>query len=345
MGTGVAKKVVTFGEIMLRLAPYNYERIVQAGSFQVVYGGGEANVAVSLAHYGNETWFVTRLPEHQVGQAALNALRRYGVNTEHILRGGDRLGIYFLEHGASVRPSKVIYDRSNSAVSQLQPSDIDWKNVFEGKDWFHVTGITPSLAPNCAEVSVEAVKAAKDAGLKVSTDLNYRSKLWTKEEAKETMTKLVEYVDVVVANEEDAADTFGIMAEETDVTTGELDLEHYKSVAQHLKDYCNAEVVAITLRESISASDNGWSAMLYDGEKMYQSKKYDLHLVDRVGGGDSFCAGLMHGLMSEWDKQKALEFAVAASGMKQTIPGDKNLVTESEVLHVSERDTSGRVQR
>lgn len=338
-------KVVTFGEIMLRLAPFNYERITQAQRFQVVYGGGEANVAVSLAHFGDEAYFVTRLPENAVGQAALNALRRYGVDTEFILRGGDRLGIYFLEHGASVRPSKVIYDRSNSAISEVQPDDFNWEMIFNDKDWFHVTGITPALSENCAEASIEAVKSAKKAGLTVSTDLNYRSKLWNREEAKKTMTKLVEYVDVVIANEEDAADTFGIMAEETDVTTGELDLEHYQSVAEQLRDYCDSDLVAITLRESYSASDNGWSAMLFDGEQMFQSRKYDLHLVDRVGGGDSFCAGLIHGLLSGWEKQQALEFAVAASGMKQTIPGDKNLVTESEVLNLSRGDASGRVQR
>jgi 2-dehydro-3-deoxygluconokinase len=330
---------------MLRLAPYNYERFTQANQFQVTYGGGEANVAGSLAHFGHDVFFVTQLPQNPIGDAAENSLRKFGVSTKYVIRGGQRLGIYFLEHGASIRPSKVVYDRADSAVSQLKTGMINWNLVFDGKDWFHITGITPALSTSCAEVAVESVKAAKNAGLKVSCDLNYRKKLWTKDQAKATMTKLVEYVDVIVANEEDAADVFGIHAEETDVTTGKLDIEKYKSVASKLRDFCKAELVTITLRESISASDNNWSAMLYDGKEFYVSRKYPIHLVDRVGGGDSFGAGLTHGLLKNWDKQQVLEFAVAASALKQTIPGDVNMVKEDEVLTVVKGDISGRVQR
>ncbi len=338
-------KVVTFGEIMLRLAPYHYERFIQAGQFQATYGGGEANVAVSLAHFGHEVYFVTRLPQNPIGDAAENNLRRFGVRTDFILRGGNRLGIYFLEHGASIRPSKVVYDRAGSAVSQLEPGMIDWVNVFRDKDWFHITGITPALSKSCAAVAVEAVRTAKDIGLKVSCDLNYRKKLWTKEEAKETTTHLVEYVNVIIANEEDAADVFGIQGEKTDVIGGKLNVAGYKSVANRLKNHCNAELVAITLRESISASDNNWSAMLFDGENYYVSRKYPIHLIDRVGGGDSFGAGLIHSLLQGWNKQKSLEFAVAASALKQTITGDMNMVNEAEVLTVVQGDISGRVQR
>lgn len=338
-------KIITFGEIMLRLAPYRYERFIQAEQFKATYGGGEANVAVSLSHFGHEVYFVTRLPHNPIGDAAENSLRRFGVRTDFILRGGNRLGIYFLEHGASIRPSKVVYDRAGSAVSQLEPGMIEWANVFRDKDWFHITGITPALSKSCAAVAIEAVRAAKDVGLKVSCDLNYRKKLWTKEEAKETMSRLVEYVDVIIGNEEDAADVFGIHAEKTDVIGGKLNVAGYKSVAEQVKNYCNAELVAITLRESISASDNNWSAMLFDGDKYYVSRKYPIHLIDRVGGGDSFGAGLIHSLLQGWDKQKTLEFAVAASALKQTIPGDMNMVNEAEVLTVVQGDISGRVQR
>ena len=341
----MSKKIVAFGEIMLRLAPPNNERIIQANQFEVTYGGGEANVAVSLAFYGDDVFFVTRLPDNLIGDAALNKLRSHGVCTDYILRGGKRLGIYFLEHGASIRPSKVVYDRASSAISEVEPCMFDWKNIFDNKDWFHITGITPALSPSAAEVSLKAVKAAKRAGLKVSCDLNYRKKLWTKAEAKETMSKLVEFVDVVIANEEDAADVFGIVAESTNVTSGVLDIEKYKSVASQLKKYCKAELVTITLRESISASDNNWSAMLFDGDDFIVSRKYPIHLVDRVGGGDSFGAGLIHGLIHGWDNKQTLEFAVAASALKQTIKGDMNLVTVDEVLAIVKGDISGRVQR
>ncbi|MDZ7725758.1 MAG: sugar kinase [candidate division KSB1 bacterium] len=341
----MSAKIVTLGEIMLRLAPYHYERIVQAGQFQATYGGGEGNVAVSLAQLGNHAWFVTRLPENPVGDAALDTLRRYGVDTEYVLRGGTRLGIYFLEHGASIRPSNVTYDRAHSAISEIQPGMVDWPAVFRDKDWFHVTGITPAISESASKVSLEAVQVAKKAGLKVSCDLNYRKKLWTRDQARAVMTELVQYVDVIIANEEDAADVFGIHAEETDVTRGKLDTGIYQSVARQLMDQGGAELVAITLRESLSASDNNWSAMLYDGDHFYSSRKYHIHLVDRVGGGDSFGAGLIHAILAGMDRQTALEFAVAASGMKQTIPGDMNLMKESEVLKVVQGDISGRVQR
>lgn len=338
-------KVVTFGEIMMRLAPYNYEKFIQANQFQVTYGGGEANVAVSLAHFGHEVYFVTRLPKNPLGDAAENSLRKYGIRTDYIVRGGQRLGIYFLEHGASIRPSKVVYDRADSAVSQLETGMINWKDVFQGKDWFHITGITPAISPNCAEVAIKSTREAKNAGLIVSCDLNYRRKLWSKEEAKTTMTKLVEYVDVIVANEEDAADIFGIYADETDVTSGKLNVEKYKSVASKLKELCDVEVVTITLRESISASDNNWSALFYDGSEYLISREYPIHLIDRIGGGDSFAAGLIHGLLKRWDKKHILEFAVCASALKQTIPGDMNMVNEDEVMSIVKGDVSGRVQR
>jgi len=338
-------KIVTFGELMLRLAPYNYERLVQAGNFQATYGGGEANVSVSLSNFGNEAWFASILPQNSLGDAAENTLRRFGVKTDYLKRSGNRLGIYFLEHGASIRPSKVIYDRTDSAIANIKSGDINWTEVFKGKDWFHFTGITPALAPNVAEVTLEALEAAKAAGVKVSCDLNYRNKLWTKAEAKETMTKLIKYVDVIIANEEDASDVFGINADTTDVHSGKLDIDHYKSTAQQLMNLSGCDKVAITLRESLSASDNNWSALLYDGKKVYLSKKYPIHLVDRVGGGDSFGSGLIHATLQGWDTQKCLEFAVAASGMKQTIPGDLNLIKEDEVMNLVDGDASGRIKR
>jgi 2-dehydro-3-deoxygluconokinase len=341
----MGKKIVTFGEIMMRLTPFDHERIVQANQFQVRYGGGEANVAVSLAYYGHEVSFVTRLPENPIGNAALNNLKSWAVDTNFIIRGGDRLGIYFLEHGASIRPSKVNYDRSNSAISEINPEDLDWDLIFEGKDWFHITGITPALSKSCAIASLEAVKAAKKKGLQVSCDLNYRKKLWSKDEARKVMNDIVKFVDVIIANEEDASDVFGIKSEDSDVLKADLSVEGYKSVSKQLRDLCNSDLVAITLRESLSASDNNWSAIIFNGKEYFTSKKYPIHLVDRVGGGDAFGAGLIHGIIKNWDLQKVLEFGVAASALKQTIPGDMNLVSEGEVLAIMEGDISGRVQR
>ncbi len=338
-------KVVTFGEIMMRIAPYHFERLAQARTMQVTYGGGEANVAVSLTHFGHDVWFVSRLPKNPLGDSAVQVLKSYGVNTDYVIRGGSRIGIYFLEHGASIRPSRVVYDRAYSAASEMDESMVNWEEVFGGKDWFHITGITPAVSEGCARTSLEAVQAAKKAGLTVSCDLNYRKKLWTQDQARETMQHLVQHVDVIIANEEDAADVFGIHAENSDITGGKLSVDSYKSVARQLINVSSAKKVAITLRESISASDNGWSAMLFDGKGFFVSRKYPIHLVDRVGGGDSFSAGLIHGLSSNWDAQQALEFAVAASALKQTIPGDMNLVSEEEVMKLVEGDLSGRVQR
>lgn len=338
-------KVITFGEIMLRLAPIGYERIVQAKEFGVVYGGGEANVTVSLANYGKEAYFVTKLPKHEVGQSAVNELRRYGVNTEYIARGGERVGIYFCEKGSSQRPSKVIYDRAHSSIAEAKREDFDWEKIFEGAEWFHFTGITPALSEECAAITLEAVKAAKKAGVTVSVDLNFRKKLWSREKAGKVMGEIVKYCDVVIANEEDAEMVFGIKAAETDITGGNLSDEGYKDVAKQLVDRFELKYAAITLRESFSATRNGWSAMLYDGKEFYKSKRYDIHITDRVGGGDSFGGGLIYGLTSGMTNQDALEFAVAASCLKHTIEGDFNLVSVDEVLALANGDASGRVQR
>jgi 2-dehydro-3-deoxygluconokinase len=339
------KRVVTFGEIMLRLSPPEYQRFVQADTFEVVYGGGEANVAVSLANFGLDAAYVTKLPDNPIGDAAVNELRRYGVDTRFIARGGDRIGIYYCEKGASVRPSKVVYDRAHSSIAEAKPGDIDWRGAFEGAEWFHFTGITPALGDNVAELTEEACKIAKEMGLTISCDLNYRKKLWSTEKAGKVMSKLMKYVDIVVANEEDAEKVFGIKAADTDVTTGELDLAGYKYVAKELMERFNLEIVTITLRESLSASDNNWSAMLYDGNEYLFSKKYELHIVDRVGGGDSFGAGLIYSLITGKDNRDALEFAVAASALKHTIIGDANHVSVDEVETLKGGDASGRVQR
>lgn len=339
------KKVITFGEIMLRLAPEGCLRFVQADSFGVTYGGGEANVAVSLANYGLDARFVTKLPAHEIGQAAVNALRRYGVDTSHIVRGGSRIGIYFLEKGASQRPSKVIYDRAGSAVSLAKPSEFNWEEIFQDADWFHFTGITPALSDEAASICLDACRAAKEAGATISCDLNYRQKLWSKEKAGQVMAELCQYVDVCIANEEDAADIFGIRAGKTDVTRGEVDTAAYKEVARQLANRFHFSKVAITLRESLSANDNLWSAMLYDGENSYFSRKYKMHIVDRVGGGDSFGAGLIYALLSSKDCPDAVEFAAAASCLKHSVEGDFNMITAEEVEKLLQGDGSGRVQR
>ena len=339
------KRVITFGEIMLRLAPEGYYRFVQTENYGATYGGGEANVAVSLANYGLDAAFVTKLPAHDIGQAGVNALRRYGVDTSLITRGGDRVGIYFLEKGASQRPSKVIYDRAGSAIATATTADFDWDKIFDGADWFHFTGITPALGDNVAAICLDAVKAAKARGITVSCDLNYRKKLWTKQKAGEVMGELCKYVDVCIANEEDAADVFGISAADTDVSKGEVNHEGYKDVARQLCDRFGFRYAAITLRTSISANDNDWAAMLFDGKDYYFSKQYHMHIVDRVGGGDSFGGGLIYALLSGFDAQKTIEFAVAASCLKHTVEGDFNQVTADEVLRLAGGDGSGRVQR
>ena len=338
-------KVVTFGEIMFRLAPNGYYRFFQNDQMQATFGGGEANVAVSLANYGIDTAFVTKLPEHAIGQAAVNSLRHYGVDTSMIVRGGDRVGIYYLEKGASQRGSVCIYDRAHSSIQESSASEYDWNAIFADAEWFHFTGITPALGPNVVEICREACKAAKAHGVKISCDLNYRGKLWTREEARAAMTDLCQYVDVCISNEEDAKDVFGIEAENTDIYGGKLNKEGYKSVAKQLADKFGFEKVAITLRTSISASDNDWAAMLYDGENYCFSKEYHLHITDRVGGGDSFGGGLIYSLLTGKSTQDAVEFAVAASALKHSIEGDYNLVTVSEVEKLAGGDGSGRVQR
>lgn len=338
-------KVVTFGEIMLRLAPNGYYRFFQDDQLNATFGGGEANVAVSLANYGMESVYVTKLPEHAIGQAAVNSLRYFGVDTSKIVRGGDRVGIYFLEKGASQRGSVCIYDRAHSAIQEASASDFNWNEIFDGADWFHFTGITPALGANLVEICKEACIAAKERGVKISCDLNYRGKLWTRDEARTAMTELCKYVDVCISNEEDAKDVFGIEAENTDIYGGKLNKEGYKSVAKQLADKFGFEKVAITLRTSISASDNNWAAMLYDGKDYCFSKEYHLHIVDRVGGGDSFGGGLIYALLNGKDTQSAIEFAVAASALKHSVEGDFNRVGVKEVEKLAGGDGSGRVQR
>jgi 2-dehydro-3-deoxygluconokinase len=336
-------KIVTFGEIMLRLAPEGYYRFVQASSFGATFGGAEANVAVSLAQFGMDAAFVTKLPAHEIGQAAVNSLRGFGVDTSFIVRGGNRIGIYFLEKGASQRPSKVIYDRAHSAIAEAGPSDFDWKTIFSGASWFHFTGISPAISD--AEISLEACRTAKAAGLTVSCDLNYRKNLWPAKKAGEVLGKLMEYVDVCIANEEDAEAVFGIRAEGTDVNSGTISHEGYEQVAKALTERFGFNQVAITLRESISASDNNWGAMLYSGGTAYFSKKYAVRIVDRVGGGDSFAAGLIYGISNTMAPRETLEFATAASCLKHSIEGDFNQVSVAEVKKLAEGDASGRVQR
>jgi 2-dehydro-3-deoxygluconokinase len=339
------KRIVCFGEIMLRLAPPGYLRFEQARSFDVVYGGGEANVAVSLANFGLSARFVTRVPANPMGQAAINEMRRYGVDTSYMVKGGERLGIYFLEKGASQRPSKVVYDRKLSAISQAQRNDFDWRAIFAGFDWFHFTGITPALGDNVAETVLEACQAAKGDGLTVSCDLNFRKNLWSSEKAGGVMASFMPYVDVCIANEEDAEKVFGIRAPSSDVTGGMLSHDGYKAVAGQLKERFGFKAVAITLRGSISASDNNWAAMLYKNGEYYFSRNYPVHIVDRVGGGDSFAAGLIYAMLGGYGEKDALEFAAAASCLKHSIEGDHNHVTVDEVKALMAGDASGRVQR
>ena len=335
--------VVTFGEIMMRLATPGFLRFAQTSTLEMTFGGGEANVAVSLVNYGLSADFVTRLPKNDMGQAAINELRGIGVGTGHIVRGGERIGIYFLETGASQRASKVTYDRAHSAISEIKPGEVNWEAAFKGARWFHWTGITPALSDSAAAVVEEACKAAKALGLTISTDLNYRKKLWSKQKAGEVMGRLMQYVDVCIANEEDAESVFGIHGAE--VTSGKIEHAQYESVARQLTERFGFKQVAITLRESYSASHNGWSAMLWTGGKAYYSRKYDLNVIDRVGGGDSFGGGLIFASLRGDAPQQAIEFAVAASALKHTIPGDYNRVTLEEVEALVKGDGSGRVQR
>ncbi|MDO4548969.1 MAG: sugar kinase [Clostridia bacterium] len=341
----MAKRVITFGEIMLRLNPPGYLRFVQADELKMSFAGGEANVAVSLANYGLDAAFVSKVPTHEIGDCVVRELRKNGVDTKYLLRGGDRLGVFYLEKGASQRASKVIYDRANSAIAQAKPDEFDWDAIFHGADWFHWTGITPALSQNMQLCCLEACKAAKANGVTISCDLNYRKKLWSRGEARECMTRLMPYVDVIIANEEDAQDVFGISAAHTDVSGGKLDREAYIDVARQLSERFGARYVAITLRTSLSATDNRWAGLIYSDAEARFSREYLIHIVDRVGGGDSFGAGLIYSLMNGMDKQSAIDFAVAASCLKHTIEYDFNLVSVDEVKALAGGNASGRVQR
>lgn len=338
-------KIVTLGEIMLRLSPKGNYRFVQSDSFQVIPGGGEANVAVSLANYGHASYFVSKLPAHEIGQIAVNGLRRYGVNTDYIVRGGDRVGLYYAETGASMRPSKVIYDRANSAIAEAVPSDFNFDEIMEGADWFHWSGITPAISDKAAELTRLACEAAKRHHVTVSVDLNFRKKLWTSEKAIAVMRPLMKYVDVCIGNEEDAQLCLGFKPD-ADVEGGKTDAEGYYGIFKGMMKEFGFKYVVSTLRESFSATHNGWKALIYDGKEFYQSKHYDINpIIDRVGGGDSFSGGLIHGMLTYKDQAKALEFAVAASALKHTIPGDFNVVSTSEVESLAGGNANGRVQR
>ena len=341
-------KVITMGEIMLRLSTPSHERFIQADNFDVNYGGGEANVAVSLAGFGHDAQFVTAVPDNEIGECALAALRKYQVGTKYVAKEGERLGIYFLESGSSVRPSKVIYDKAHSSISTVRPEAFDFDQIFEGVDWFHFTGITPAISDSAAELTEAALKKAKEHGVKVSVDLNFRKKLWTSEKAQQVMTRLMKYVDVCIGNEEDANLVLGFKPEGSDVTSGNLKLSGYQSIFEQMTQKFGFEYCVSSLRVSRSASDNGWSACIYSGKtgEFYHSREYSITpIVDRVGGGDSFAAGVICGLLDGKDFKEALEFGVAASALKHTIPGDINLVSRKEVETLAGGDASGRVQR
>lgn len=340
-------RVVTFGELMLRLSPPGFERLLQTQRFVATFGGGEANVAVSLAQFGVESIYITALPPNPIGDAAVRALRAEGVDTRLIVRSGSRIGIYYAETGASQRASQVIYDRAHSAISEMKADAVDWQAAFSGADWYHVTGITPALGANGVESTRRSIAVARAAGARISVDLNYRKKLWTEAQAQQVMGPLMRDVDVVIANEEDLQSVLGVDVPGTDVTSGRLDTSGYRAAAERVTREFGPKMVAITLRESVSASDNGWSAVLWEATTgtLHQSQRYDVRLVDRIGGGDSFAAGLIYGLIEGRGPEAALRFAVAASALKQTIPADFNRVTVAEVDRLAGGDASGRVQR
>jgi 2-dehydro-3-deoxygluconokinase len=340
-------KVITFGEIMLRLSPPGFERFLQTPQFVATFGGGEANVAVSLAQFGLDSYYVTRLPKQEIGDAAVRALRAEGVRTDYIVRGGDRIGIYYAETGASQRASTVIYDRARSAISEMDANAVDWSAVFTGAKWFHVTGITPAISEKGAAATERSLEAARAAGVRVSVDLNFRKKLWTEKRAQEVMGPLMRFVDVVIANEEDLQSVLGVHVPGTDVTSGQLNVAGFQQAAERVTRDFGPPMVAITLRESTSASDNGWSAVLWEASTgtMHRSQRYDVRLVDRIGGGDSFAGGLIYGLVTGRSPQESLRFAVAASALKQTIPGDFNRSSVADVDRLAGGDASGRVQR
>lgn len=338
-------RVITMGEIMLRLSAPGYQKIIQSDSFDVSFGGAEANVAVSLANYGHEACFVTKIPDNPIGESAVVALRKHGVNCDFVVRGGDRLGIYYVEAGASMRASNVIYDRRHSSIAEADTSDFDFDKIFDGADWFHITGITPAISDQAAQLTEEALKEAKRKNISVSIDLNYRQKLWSQEKARRIMTRLMQYVDVCIGNEEDAEKTLGFQPGNTDIKRGALELSGYRDVLRRMTEQFHLKYVASSLRESCSASDNEWSACIYNGKDFYHSRKYSIRIVDRVGSGDAFAAGLICGLLERKPMEDALEYAVAASALKHTLPGDFNLVTRTEVETLLKGDASGRVQR
>jgi 2-dehydro-3-deoxygluconokinase len=338
-------KIVTFGEIMMRLNPQGYLRILQSTNFEVSFAGGEANVAVSLANFGEHVSFVSKVPKHELGQSSVNALRNFGVNIDDVVRGGDRLGSYYVEKGASQRASKVIYDRKYSAISLAKKDDFNWDKIFEGATWFHFTGITPALGGELPEICLEACKKAKEKGITVSCDINYRSKLWDRKEANKVMSTLMPYVDVCIGNESDAKDVFNLQAGDSNVEQGKLNQDGYIDVAKQLAKKFDIKTVAFTLRGSISASINTWAAMLYTNGKAFFSPNYKIQIIDRVGGGDSFSAGLIYSLFNDYENQKAIDFAVAASCLKHTIEHDFNLVSLEEVNSLVDGNTSGRVVR
>lgn len=343
--TSIKMKVATFGELMLRLAPEGYLKFVQADKLGMTFGGGEANVAVSLANFDINAQFISKLPNNDIGQCAINSLRKFGVATHKITRGGSRIGIYYLEKGASQRASKVIYDRAYSSIAEAKEEDFDWNELLKDVNWFHFSGITPALSDTLTKITETALQVCKKNGITVSCDLNYRKKLWSKEKANKVMSSLMKYVDICIANEEDASDVFDIKALYTDIESGIINCDGYKSVAKQLVERFNFKIVAITLRESLSASDNLWSAMLYQNSSFYFSKKYSIHIVDRVGGGDSFGAGLIYGFINKFTLQDTLDFAVAASCLKHTVEGDYNMVSKDEVLALVNGNGSGRVVR
>lgn len=340
-------KVVSFGEIMLRLSPDGYYKLFQKPELNTSFCGAEANVAVALSNFGDEAEFVTALPDNDIGRAACRELMRYGVKTDNIVYTGDRLGLFFAEKGASQRPSKVIYDRKNSAIASADPSSFDWEKIFDGADWFHITGITPALSDSLAKISVDAVKAAKKAGLTVSCDINYRSKLWSAQKARPVMTEIMQYVDVCIGNEEDAEIVFGIKAGTTDVTKGQLDTDGYKKSLQTVAETFGCKIVAYSQRKSYSASDNGWSVIIYDDEKkqVYTSVQYDIRITDRIGGGDAFASGLIYALHNNISPANAIETAAAAGCLDQTLEGDFCLFGINDVLDLAGGNSSGRVKR
>ena len=334
-------KVVTFGEILLRLSPEGHKRFLQAEGFDAVYGGGEANTAVSLAQFGYDAKFITKLPDHEIGQAAINTLRQYGVDTSDILRGGDRIGLYYLEKGAAQRPSKVIYDRAGSSIAAASAEEFDWERLLSGADLFHITGITPALSAECAKASLEAVKTAKRLGITVSCDINFRRKLWDKDTAGKVMAEILEYTDIYIGGRDQAEELFGIPTNARD----DSDYEAYKAVAEKLKERFDLKKVAITLRTTLSSDENKWAALLYDGEKHCFSREYRSLIVDRVGGGDSFSAGLIYALGEGMDTQSAVDFAAAASCLKLSVEGDCNIMSVDEVKSLAFGGGSAQVQR